>query len=83
MKYDITKPSAPKMPTLGNGTEYIKLLLSQTSKDMHEPLVPMLFLALGAHVSVADFQHRPHWEGTLWPIWCPKVRISRVNCPLL
>ena len=55
MKYDITKPSAPKMPTLGNGTEYIKLLLSQTSKDMHEPLVPMLFLALGAHVSVMDF----------------------------
>ena len=57
MKYDITKPSAPKMPTLGNGTECIKLLLSQTSKDMHEPLVPMLFPVLGAHVSGAEFMY--------------------------
>ena len=43
MKYDISKKSAPAMPTLGKGTECIKILLSQTSKDMHEPLVPMLF----------------------------------------
>ena len=42
MKYDITKPKTPKMPTLGKGTECIKILLSQASKDMHEPLVPML-----------------------------------------
>ena len=41
--YDIAKQSAPKLPTLGIGTECIKFLLSQTSKDMHEPLVPMLF----------------------------------------
>ena len=60
MKYDIAKPSAHKMPTLGNGTECIKLLLSQTSKDMHEPLVPMLFPVFGDHISVAEFQHRPH-----------------------
>ena len=46
MKYDIIKPSAPQMPTLGKGTECVKLLLSQTSKDMHEPLVPMLFPSL-------------------------------------
>ena len=57
MKYDITKQSAPKMPILGNGTECIKLLLSQTSKDMHEPLVPMLFPVLGAHISGAEFQY--------------------------
>ena len=55
MKYDITKHSASKMPTLGKGTECIKLLLSQTSKDMHEPLVSMLFPVLGAHIIVADF----------------------------
>ncbi len=55
--YDITKHSAPKMPTLGKGTECIKLLLSQTSKDMHEPLVPMLFPVLGAHVSGAEFMY--------------------------
>ncbi len=45
------------MPTLGKGTECIKLLLSQASKDMHEPLVPMLFPSLGAHISGAEFQY--------------------------
>ena len=57
MKYDITKPKAPKMPTLGKGTECIKILLSQASKDMHEPLVPMLFPPLGAHMSGSEFQY--------------------------
>ncbi len=28
MKYDITKPKAPAMPTLGKGTDCIKILLS-------------------------------------------------------
>jgi len=45
------------MPTLGKGTECIKLLLSQASKDMHEPLVPMLFPSLGAHISVVKIQY--------------------------
>ena len=57
MKYDITKPTAPAMPNLGRGTECVKLLLSQASKDMHEPLVPMLFPILGAHMSGAEFQY--------------------------
>ena len=57
MKYDISKSAAPKMPNLGKGTECIKILLSQVSKDMHEPLVPMLFPILGAHVSGAEFQY--------------------------
>ena len=55
MKYDITKPSAPVMPKLGKGTECIKILLSQVSKSMHAPLVPMLFPILGAHVSGSEF----------------------------
>ena len=55
MKYDISNSSAPKMPTLGKGTECIKLLLSQVSNDMREPLVPMLFPILGAHISGAKF----------------------------
>ena len=55
MKYEISKAIAPAMPTLGKGTECIKLLLSQASKDMHEPLVPMLFPSLGAHISGAEF----------------------------
>ena len=40
MRYDISSNSAPAMPNLGHGTECIKLLLSQASKEMHEPLVP-------------------------------------------
>ena len=57
MKYNISKATAPAMPTLGKGTECIKLLLTQTSKDMHEPLVPMFFPILGAHISGAEFQY--------------------------
>ncbi len=57
MNYDITKHTAPKMPSLGNGTECIRLLLSQASKDMYEPLVPMFFPVLGAHMSGAEFQY--------------------------
>jgi len=57
MRYDISKSIAPKMPYLGKGTECIKILLSQASKDMHEPLVPMLFPILGAHISGSEFQY--------------------------
>lgn len=57
LKYDITKSTAPKMPKLGKGTECVQLLLSQVSKDMHEPLVPMLFPILGAQVSGTEFQY--------------------------
>ena len=45
------------MPNLGKGTECIKLLLTQASKVMHEPLVPMFFPVLGAHMSGAEFQY--------------------------
>jgi len=57
MTYDITKATAPAMPTLGKGTECIQILLSQVSKDMYEPLIPMLFPVLGAHVSGSEFQY--------------------------
>lgn len=53
MKYDILTSSAPKMPNLGRGAEIIKLLLSQVSKDMHEPLVPM-FSPRWLHTSAAQ-----------------------------
>ena len=57
MKYDISKPSAPKMPNLGKGTECIKILLSKISENMQEPMVPMFFPVLGAHISGAEFQY--------------------------
>lgn len=63
MKYNITDKQAPVMPALGKGTECIKLLLSQVSKDMREPLVPMLFPVLGAHVCGSEFQYPDHsWK---------------------
>ena len=57
MRYDISKASVPTLPTLGKGTECIKILLSQVSKDMYEPLIPMIFPVLGAHISGAEFQY--------------------------
>ncbi len=42
-----------------------KILLSQASKDMYEPLVPMLFPSLGAHISSAEFQYPDRsWKET-------------------
>ena len=65
MKYDITKATAPAMPNLGKGTECIKFLLTQASEDMHEPLVPMLFPSLGAHINGAEFQYPDRsWKET-------------------
>ena len=69
MKYDISKRKAPEMPTLGKGTECIRLLLSQASKDMHEPLVPMLFPSLAAHISGAEFQY----TDLIWKEMCDKM----------
>ena len=57
MRYNILKSTSPKMPNLGRGTECLKILLSQASKDMYEPLVPMFFPILGAHMSGAEFQY--------------------------
>ena len=57
MRYDISKQTAPAMPNLGKGTECIKLLLTQTSENMEEPMVPMFFPVLGAHISGAEFQY--------------------------
>jgi len=57
MKYDITNPTGPTMPTLGKGTECFKLLLSQTSQDMHAPLLPMLPPVIGAKISQAEFMY--------------------------
>ena len=55
MKYDITKSQSPPMPKLKKGTECIQNLLSQVSKDMHEPIILMLFPILVAHMSNSQF----------------------------
>ena len=57
MNYNIFSRTAPAMPKPGKGTEIVKLLLSQASKDMQEPLVPMAIPALAAHVSDVEFMY--------------------------
>ena len=57
MRYNIFDSISPKMPDLGRGTECIKILLSQASKSMQEPFVPMFFPVLGAHIIGAEFQY--------------------------
>ena len=57
MKYDISKPTTPQMPALGNGTEIVKLIQSEVSKDMRQAIVPMIFPIIGAHVSNTEFQY--------------------------
>ena len=57
MKYNLSKTTPPAIPRLGKDTESVALLLSQVSKDMHQPIVPMLFPILGAHVSGAEFTY--------------------------
>ena len=55
MRYDIFNRKAPAMPKPSRGTEFCKLLLSQVSKDMQEPLVPMAIPALAAHLTNVKF----------------------------
>ena len=57
MTYDIFKSTAPAMPKPGKGTEFCKLLLSQASREMQEPLVPMAIPALAAHLSGVEFMY--------------------------
>ena len=57
MEYNIFEKVAPKMPRCSKGTEFCKLLLSQASKDMREPLVPMAIPALAAHLSNVEFMY--------------------------
>lgn len=45
------------MPKPGKGTEVCKLLLSQASKDMQEPLIPMAIPALAAHLTDVEFMY--------------------------
>ena len=57
MNYNIFCSTAPAMPSPAKGTEFVKLLLSQVSKDMQEPLVPMTIPALAAHLSGVEFMY--------------------------
>ena len=79
MRYDISKQTAPSMPRLGKGTECIKILLSQVSKDVREPLVPMLFLILKAHLPVEKNQPK----GLKWKDFCIKWALSHAKMAIV
>jgi len=57
MTYNIFSNIAPAMPKPGKGTEVCKLLLSQASRDMREPLIPMAIPALAAHLTDVEFMY--------------------------
>ena len=71
MRYDISKRTAPEMPNLGKGTKCIKLLLSEASKDMYNPLITVFSLFI-AHTSAMQNFSIPTLFGrkcaVKWPI---------------
>ena len=81
MRYDISNPKAPKMPSLGKGTECIKILLSQASKDMYEPLVPMLFPPLGVDKLAADMASLADLVHHQLPPGCKDFSDDSLNSP--
>ena len=82
MKYDISKSTAPKMPVLGKGTECIKLLLTQVSKDM-QSLSFRCFLPFLEHTSAAPNFSTQTSVGrncvACWPIWWPIQAATKAN----
>ena len=78
MRYDVTKPIAPAMPTLGKGTECIKLLLSQASKTCMNPGSDA-FPSLCAHISGAEFQYPDLTWKELWGQMAHLIADSRGN----
>ena len=77
MRYDISKATAPAMSTVGKGTECIKLLLSQASKDMYEPCI-LMFFSLMAHTSVAwNFSISSSWKELFGQITLPYSLIGQ------
>ena len=44
------------MSALEKGKKFIKILLSQVSKDNYNPFVPVFFPVLGAHIIDVEFQ---------------------------
>lgn len=57
MIYNIFGNTAPAMPRPAKGTEIVKILASQASRDMREPLIPMSIPALAAHLSGVEFMY--------------------------
>ena len=59
MKYDITKHSAPKMPTLKSVTECVQIQPSQASKDTQNPSFRCFFSHLEHIWAARNFSTPP------------------------
>ena len=55
MKYNISESTPPGMPNLGRGTKCVLFWVAKVPKDMHLPIVPILFSLLESHASGAKF----------------------------
>ena len=63
MENNISKSTPPGMPNLVRGTKFMLFLLSKVSKDMHQPIVPILFSLLESHVIGVKFMRSDQkWE---------------------
>lgn len=50
MIYDIFSSNPPQEPSTGRGTEFLKFLTSKASSKMRQPLKPMAFAPVSAHI---------------------------------
>ena len=57
MDYNIFSNIVPAKPKPSKGTEFVKFAISQASKDMQEPLFPMLFPILEVETNGTIFQY--------------------------
>ena len=55
--YNVFSSKAPTMPKAGKGTEFVNLVLSQATKSMRQPLLPMVLPAVAAHLCETEFQY--------------------------
>ena len=63
MKYNISESTPPGMPNLGRGTKCVLFWVAKVPKDMHLPIVPILFSLLESHASGAKFMRsNQKWE---------------------
>ena len=83
MKYNISTSTPPKMPRLGKGTGCVKILLSQVSKDMFDPLIPMFFPYFAQKKAEQNFNIPTSFGRNCvgkWQISSQKVGVTRANC---
>ena len=83
MNYNNFSSTVPAMPKPSKGTEIVKLILSQASKDMQEPLVPMAIPAFAAHVNDVEFMYSDNKYYELCGLTPTKPRLYSEQTPIV